>query len=373
MIMPVIGLFSYISQIITNGFFLNGAILVCLSIFLWYLYLAFYLSAKLWISHSGIDKIDWLLITVFKINALFCLLQYFLLVIEYKTLNPFVSEMSTSAGDNIKGIFANSSVNLVVNAILLYYSLVTKRSIYITVISILIILFTSFMSGIACILMAAGVHFIFDKKISFKKRIGSVLVAAIFISIFYIISYENFIYAYSIIETILTFNPPRKIVSFLQTLDYLDSSLIHFLIGGAPGHFSSRVAFIGGGEYVTWYPSSLTFLSPDFYKNHFQLWNFDTLAIPFNDGTGNQPFSIYNQTLGEYGITGFLCLIFFYFRCMLKKIKKLPYSRFIMILLLLFFFLDYWFEYLSFIIIFEIIILAISSYRSTIILERVKV
>lgn len=359
------GITSYLFYMLTTEANPKGAFLLFISLFLWMFYLAVYLVIKKWIGKKSLTDIRWVIVTLFSINSVLCLLQYISLIIQYKTLNPFLSELSTSAGDYIKGLFSNSSANLVINTFFILYFLTSRMSIRYVLVGTLVILFTSFMSGILCLVIAAAIHFTFNKQIPLRLRVGSLGAMLLLILLFALISYDNLIYAYNIIETVFSVSPPRKIVSFIQTFDFISSDLKSLLIGVSPGHFSSRIAFIAGGEYVNWYPDSLRYLSDAFRKNHFQLWNFDTLAIPFNDGTANQPFSVYNQLLSEYGIIGFLLFIFFYVRGAFRKVNGTPYALFIKIIFLLFLFLDYWFEYLTCMIFFELIIQAIHKFYFT--------
>lgn len=358
-IIVLIGGISYFYAIIMNGFSYRGCFLFLLSNFFWIFYLIFYMVIKRWIENSLKENIERVLMLLFWTNVLVCGIQYLLMVIEFKALNPFLTEMGTSAGDNIKGIFANSSVNMIVNSFFLIYFLVERKKMILIFSTIIIILFTSYMSGILCFMIAFAVFYLFNKNISVKLRIISLLSFILFLFMFYILSVDNIIYSYSILESIFTISPPRKVVSFLQTFEFLTSSAMHFFLGAAPGHFSSRVAFMAGGEFVDWFPSALSYKSIFFNKYHFQLWNYDVLSIPFNDGTANQPFSVYNQILGEYGILGLISFFILYLKGLYKKIAQLPYSSLLMTSTLLYLFLDYWFEYFSCMIILEILILTL--------------
>jgi len=357
-----IGSLSYFIEIFRSGFQVRGALLVLFSLGMWLFYLIIYLMLKGWSYNREWNELEWVLESFFKINVIVCLFQYFLILFSYKVFNPFASELATSAGDNFKGLFANSSVNMVVCAFYSIYFLI-KNNIKFFGISILIILFTSYMSGVLIYFFAFGLFFLFSNKVNFKLKLVSLSLFGILGLVLFLISYDNIIYAYTIIESVFTLSPPRKVVSFAQTVDFLKSDVLTFLFGASPAHFSSRFAFIGGGEFVNWYPSFLTFRSGAFNVNHFQLWNNEVLSIPFNDGTGNQPFSVYNQIFGEYGLIGFLCLIAFYLNGVWNRLRGSSYVFLILISLLLFFLLDYWFEYLATMIMFELLIIGIDRYR----------
>jgi len=68
----------------------------------------------------------------------------------------------------------------------------------------------------------------------------------------------------------------------------------------------------------------------------------------------NYPFSVYNQVLGEYGLIGVLLFVLFYLGFFLKRYKKITYGRYMIILLFCFFFMEYWFEMFSLIVLFEL-------------------
>jgi hypothetical protein len=66
---------------------------------------------------------------------------------------------------------------------------------------------------------------------------------------------------------------------------------------------------------------------------------------------------VYNQVLGEYGITGAILFIVFYLGYFVSKYRRLSYGRYLIIILLGFFLMEYWFESLSLIVIFELFML----------------
>ncbi|HNE92763.1 MAG TPA: hypothetical protein PKZ66_01460, partial [Chitinophagaceae bacterium] len=163
-------------------------------------------------------------------------------------------------------------------------------------------------------------------------------------------------YAVRVGSTVVEEVKPRKQVSFEQTGEAILSSTSVFFFGYGMGNFSSRLAFIAGGEYVSWYPTALVRKSVEFYNNHFQLWNYEVLDVPFSDGTANQPFSVFNQFLGEYGFIGTIILLYFYFYSLFKQSKKYSFIRLLLVLLFFYMLLDYWFEFFSVIVVFELIV-----------------
>ncbi|WP_299121226.1 hypothetical protein [uncultured Winogradskyella sp.] len=210
------------------------------------------------------------------------------------------------------------------------------------------------MSGIVLFLGTILIFAFFYLPIKFKLRILAGVFAGFLL--FTIISPKNIEY----VKTNLTKklfakrDQARKIVSFEQTMEHALLDTPNFLFGAGAGKFSSRTAFMTAGEYVSWYPESLVYASDEFYSNHFQLWNEKILSRPYKDGTANQPFSFYNKIIGEYGLIGIVLFILFYLYYPIKSYKHLTYGRLVLFLLLAYFILDYWFEYFTVIIFFEI-------------------
>jgi len=86
-----------------------------------------------------------------------------------------------------------------------------------------------------------------------------------------------------------------------------------------------------------------------------RLWNKWLLSIDYKDGTHNQPFSFYNQILGEFGLMG-VFLFFIYLFYIIRNWHKLTYGRILALSTLGFFILDYWFDYFSVILFLELFI-----------------
>ena len=72
--------------------------------------------------------------------------------------------------------------------------------------------------------------------------------------------------------------------------------------------------------------------------------------------TDNSPFSVYDQLFAEYGILGLLLFAIFYLGYFLKKWKTLTYGLPILVIMCAVFFIDYWFEQLSVIVFFELLL-----------------
>lgn len=334
------------------NFSLQYLIVVLLGLLVWFLCLLNNLIINYQIYKIKQEQLIATIEFYFFVNIGLSILQFFFLMIEYKTLNPFSSALGTSAGDFVKGYFANSSINMIVSSFAFLFFYYQKKWIW-ALCAILIMLLTAYMSGIIIFIGIFLVYLLFFSKTRLVRKLqilGLIIVAA---TIFYAVSKSNIEYAAQVGSSVVEEVQPRKITSFEQTFDLSFSNWENFLFGVGMGNFSSRLAFIAAGEYVTWYPKQLQRMSREFYSNHFQLWNYEILSIPFSDGTSNQPFSVYNQFMGEYGLFGIAILIYFYFFNIYRASKNIQQVNLLLFLLFGYMFLDYWFEFFSVVIIFE--------------------
>lgn len=303
------------------------------------------------VTEINIEKVEKILKIFFQINLFFVVLQIIIMGFEMQTFFPF---SNMSAGDNVKGLFRNSSVNMIIMSFFTVYYFTKKDYIY-AILSFLITALTFYMSGM---LFFIGIVVLYGfLNFSFKNKVK--VFTAILISLFLFIQFspENVKYVKRILMDKISSktDPPRKLVSFEQTLDYWFSDPVNFIFGSGGGKFSSRTAFITGGEYVGWFPEKFTYLSKDFKENHFQLWSYKILSIPYKDGTSNQPFSFYNKIIGEYGLIG-IVLFLIYLIPPIKYYKHITYGKIMFLLIFAYFLLDYWFEYFSVIIFLELFI-----------------
>lgn len=293
----------------------------------------------------------------FIINCLLVFGQYIFLSVQDQTWNPYAyGSLGMSTGDFMKGIFANSSINMIITSFFVAYYAGRKQWGKVALATI-VILSTTYMSGIVLFITSLVILLFTSFTISLGRKLTIVLGILSLFAVISFISPENISYVKSNISDIFTKKPPRKIISFSQTLQNSFSGVQEFFYGEGVGRFSSRLAFTTGGEYVSWYPTNITYRSQAFEANHFKLWNKEILSKPYSDGTANQPFSIYNQFLGEYGLIGVFALLFLYLGHFYKKRKQLTYGKLILIAVLGYFLLDYWFEYFSVLLVFEMLML----------------
>ena len=151
---------------------------------------------------------------------------------------------------------------------------------------------------------------------------------------------------------------PGKIIALQQTLKLFENSPQKIITGVGAGNFSSKLAFRTTGlKMAGGYPSKYRRINPYFLSNHLDLYLYFFSNHPKFHSLINNPASVYNQLLGEYGIAGILAFIFYYLGFFAKHRKLLTYGIPILFLLLGFFFIDYWFEQLSIVPFFELLLL----------------
>jgi hypothetical protein len=149
-----------------------------------------------------------------------------------------------------------------------------------------------------------------------------------------------------------------KRVALLQTFHFLKMHPSKIITGDGVGQFSSKLAYrttalgIGGS-----YPVRLSYIGHDFKGNHLPLYLYYFSAEAGKHSITNTPNSVYDQLLSEYGIAGILAFLFFYLGYFTRRRSVLIYSIPFFIILGGAFLVDYWFEQLSVVIIFELILL----------------
>jgi hypothetical protein len=163
---------------------------------------------------------------------------------------------------------------------------------------------------------------------------------------------------YLIVPDIVYETKPGKLISFMQTCFYLRSSMMHFLFGAGIGNFSSKLAFRASGVGALGsYPERFRYSSTDFKYYHLRTYLFYYHGDASMHSVLNYPFSVYNQVPGEYGFTGVLLFTIFYLGYFTSKYRRLSYGRYLLVVLLGFFIMEYWFESFSLIVMFELFML----------------
>ncbi len=150
---------------------------------------------------------------------------------------------------------------------------------------------------------------------------------------------------------------PIKLYSFIQTIYYLTSNVVDLFFGAGIGNFSSKLAIkMTGLNMQGSYPIQDIYISPVFVQFHLYTLLY-VHALPVSEhSTINMPNSVYNQISGEYGLIGIILFACCYLWFILKRWKKINYSRYLLLMLLAFFGFEYWFEMLSLTVVFELLL-----------------
>lgn len=151
---------------------------------------------------------------------------------------------------------------------------------------------------------------------------------------------------------------PGKFMAFRQIVDYFRVHPARILTGTGAGNFSSKLAFRTTGMHIAGgYPERFTRINQDFLDNHFRLYlDYFSKDIELHSLI-HSPNSVYAQVLSEYGLIGLGCFFFFYILYFIRKTGWRGYGWPLMLILLGALATDYWFEHLSIVIIFELLML----------------
>ena len=146
-----------------------------------------------------------------------------------------------------------------------------------------------------------------------------------------------------------------KILAIRQSYNFLKDHQNKIIAGNGIGNFSSKLAFKATGlKMAGGFPPELTYCSPDFFSNHLNLYAYFYLKNAHSHSILHTPASVYDQLATEYGFIGLLAFGFYYLGFFLRDTSKLSYGLPLVVLLLAFFSVDYWFEQLSVVVLFEL-------------------
>jgi hypothetical protein len=159
---------------------------------------------------------------------------------------------------------------------------------------------------------------------------------------------------------------PGKVAGWLQTFHFFQQHPSKIFTGEGIGNFSSKLAFrVSGLGFAGGYPQKLTYIDPDFLSNHLDIYlNYFSKKTDLHSLINN-PDSAYDQLLAEYGLLGFIAFMACYIGYFMKHYKQLTYGLPILMMILALFFIEYWFEQLSVLIFFELLLLLNIKENST--------
>ncbi len=150
---------------------------------------------------------------------------------------------------------------------------------------------------------------------------------------------------------------PGKLLAAKQTADYFAAHPSRIILGTGMGNFSSKLAFRTTGLQVAGgYPERFIYINDDFRNNQLAIFlDYFGKDSGFHSIT-NTPNSVYVQLLSEYGVAGLLALFFLYGWFFAKNAQRKSYVILILLIVTAVFFADYWFEQLSILVLFELLV-----------------
>jgi len=151
---------------------------------------------------------------------------------------------------------------------------------------------------------------------------------------------------------------PGKATSSLQTWHFLAGHPLKLVVGDGIGNFSSKLAFrVSGLGFAGGYPHKYIYLDPDFLSNHLDVYLNYFSKNTSQHSLSNSPDSVYDQLLAEYGLLGLIAFFVWYIWYFLKHYKILTYGLPILLIAMAVMFIAYWFEQLSILVFFELLLL----------------
>lgn len=152
---------------------------------------------------------------------------------------------------------------------------------------------------------------------------------------------------------------PGKLSAIQQTWQYFYKHPYKILTGTGIANFSSKLAFRATTLKIAGnYPQQYAYINDDFKFNHLKIYMYYFTGNEEIHSIANSPNNTYDQLMSEYGLAGLFAFPFLYIGFFIKQTKKLTYGIPIILLMLGVFFFDYWFEQLSVVVLFELLLLS---------------
>ena len=151
---------------------------------------------------------------------------------------------------------------------------------------------------------------------------------------------------------------PGKLIALQQTATFFKDHPLKIFFGTGAGNFSSKLALRATGLGIEGnYPKNLIYINNDFKTNHLSLYLNYFSKKPELHSITNSPNNVYDQLISEYGLAGLFSFIFFYLAFFINKFRILTYGIPVILVMLGALCVDYWFEQLSIMIMFELMML----------------
>lgn len=149
-------------------------------------------------------------------------------------------------------------------------------------------------------------------------------------------------------------NKPGKWIAYLELYHFLKAYPGKILMGAGIGNFASRTAFKATTLGMAGsYPEKYRYIHPSFLNNHLYLYLYYHSQDQMKHAAANTPDSAYSQLLGEYGMLGMLCFLVLYVGYFIRRLRFMSYGLPLLLLLMMALSVEYWFEQLSVVILFE--------------------
>jgi len=148
---------------------------------------------------------------------------------------------------------------------------------------------------------------------------------------------------------------PGKMLALKESIYFLKNQPQKIITGDGAGNFSSKLAFRATGLNMAGaFPAQLTWCNADFLYNHLSLYAFFFTKHADSHSIIHSPASVYDQLLTEYGMLGLIAFLVFYAGFFFSRTSARSYGLPLLLMMMVFFAMDYWFEQLSVVILFEL-------------------
>ncbi len=150
---------------------------------------------------------------------------------------------------------------------------------------------------------------------------------------------------------------PGKLISMQETWMFFLRHPWKIFTGNGMGNFSSKLALRTTGLNIAGaYPRKYSYIDNDFAENHLAVFLYYFTRQKELHSVVNTPDSVYNQLAGEYGLAGIMAFFFFYIGFFVKKMNGISDAFPYLFILLAACAVGYWFEHLSLVPLFELLI-----------------
>ena len=148
---------------------------------------------------------------------------------------------------------------------------------------------------------------------------------------------------------------PGKLLAFHESVNFFKEHREKIITGNGIGNFSSKLAFRTTGLKIAGgFPGKFIYSHHDFLENHFSLYTYFFTKNAGSHSLINSPDSVYDQLLTEYGLAGVGAFIIFYAGFFFRNLHLLSYGIPLLTMVLAAFMVGYWFEQLSILLLFEL-------------------